>query len=185
MTNQRPRGRETLMFRIWLGGAALGAFVGMALACLAPPGTNPMFVFLQWVVVGLASALPIGGAIVQAEARRLLGLAAIVGVAIALVMMAIELSWQAILTGVVAFWLTTAIGLLFTIRPSPIPDRCMKCGYSLAELEGSQCPECGAAFRRVRRTKCPGCRYPLEGLTSGVCPECGKGVEDHVRLSDP
>lgn len=182
MTNQRPRGRETLMFRIWLGGAALGAVVGMALAFLAPPGTNPITLFLEWVVVGFAFALPIGRAIVRAESRRLLGLAAVVGVVIALVMMAIEPSWQAILTGVVAFWLTTTIGLLPTIRPSPIPDQCMKCGYSLAGLEGNTCPECGAGFRRVRRTRCPKCGYSLDSLTSGVCPECGKPFDRDVRL---
>lgn len=138
MRGDRADIARTTMFRVWAGGALVGAFVGLTSALSA---TLTVHSVAHGVLGVLVSAL----------------LGFVVAVPIGIVLAALN-------------------------RPAPIPDHCGKCGYSLAGLEGNTCPECGAGFRRVRRTRCPKCGYSLDSLTSGVCPECGKPFDPDVRL---
>ncbi|MFG0304717.1 MAG: hypothetical protein ACF8Q5_00740 [Phycisphaerales bacterium JB040] len=60
---------------------------------------------------------------------------------------------------------------------------CNGCGYDLAGLDASVCPECGLEHplvstakqdrRALRAGLCVSCGYDLVGIDGTVCPECG------------
>lgn len=177
---------NALMFRVWAAGALLGALVGFTFLFLLPPGANPIARGIMILCIstlgGFVFAVPIGALIASPELRPLVLPTAAVGAGLTGFLLFVGLSWFAPALSAGLVWLFAIFAIGVADRLSPIPDQCGKCGYSLAGLEGSTCPECGAEFRRVRRTRCTKCGYSLESLTSGVCPECGKPFEPDVKL---
>ncbi|MBL0921679.1 MAG: hypothetical protein IBJ10_06065 [Phycisphaerales bacterium] len=98
--------------------------------------------------------------------------------------------WQGALwvvyVGVTAVYVVTCL-LVRRLGKDPRRGACPTCGYLIAGLADTTCPECGEEFvfagQRIQlpRTTCVACGYPLEGLVNGLCPECGEPLPTTMR----